>query len=71
LPSVLQKVAPYLPTYQLGQLAWAALGITPGGPYGPDSQPLWVHFAALSGYAAAFLVLSAWAYIRDENTNFS
>jgi ABC-2 type transport system permease protein len=71
LPTVLQKVAPYLPTYQLGQLAWAALDIKPGGPYGPDSQPLWVHFAALGGYAAVFLVLSAWAYIRDESTNFS
>jgi ABC-2 type transport system permease protein len=71
LPTLLQKVAPYLPTYQLGQLAWAALGIKPGGPYGPDSQPLWVHFAALGGYALVFLALSAWAYIRDENTNFS
>ena len=71
LPTVLQKVAPYLPTYQLGQLAWVALGIKPGGPYSPDSQPPWVHFAALGGYAAVFLVLAAWAYFRDENTNFS
>jgi hypothetical protein len=30
-----------------------------------------VHFAALGGYAAVFLVLSAWAFIRDENSNFS
>lgn len=71
LPTALQTVAPYLPTYQLGQLAWAAVGIKPGGPYGPDRQPLWVHFAALGGYAAIFLVLSAWAYIRDENANFA
>jgi ABC-2 type transport system permease protein len=71
LPTALQQAAPYLPTYQLGQLAWVALGIKPGGLYGPDSQPLWVHFAALGSYAAVFLVLSAWAYIRDENTNFS
>jgi ABC-2 type transport system permease protein len=71
LPKALQTVAPYLPTYQLGQLAWFVVGLKPGGPYAPDTQPLWVHLAALGGYAVVFLALAAWAYIRDENTNFA
>jgi ABC-2 type transport system permease protein len=67
LPEFLQKIAPYLPTYQLGQLAW----ITVGSSYNSDNQPLWVHLLILLAYAAVFAVLAGWAYIRDENKNFA
>lgn len=67
LPDLLRKIAPYLPTYHLGQVAW----ITVGSSYNRDSQPLWVHLLILLAYAAVFLVLAGWAYIRDENKNFA
>ncbi len=66
MPTAVQNVAPYLPTYQLGQLAW----ITIGSSYS-DNHPLWVHLLVLLGYAVVFAVLSVWAYVRDENKNFS
>jgi ABC-2 type transport system permease protein len=66
MPTAVQHVAPYLPTYQLGQLAWIPIG----SPY-RDNQPFWVHLLLLVGYAAVFGVLSIWAYMRDENKNFS
>jgi ABC-2 type transport system permease protein len=66
MPAAVQNVAPYLPTYQLGQLAW----ITVGSSY-QDSRPLWLHLFVLVGYAVVFAVLSVWAYTRDENKNFA
>jgi len=66
MPAAVQNIAPYLPTYQLGQLAW----IIVGSSY-RDNQSLWVHLLVLVGYAAIFAVLSVWAYMRDENKNFS
>jgi ABC-2 type transport system permease protein len=67
MPTAVQNVAPYLPTYNLGQLAW----ITVGSAYNKDNQPLWVHLLILLVYAAVFAVLAGWAYIRDENKNFA
>ncbi len=67
LPDVVRKIAPFLPSYHLGQLAW----ITVGSTYSRDDQPLWVHLLVLAAYAAVFAVLAGWAYIRDENKNFS
>jgi len=67
LPDLLQKIAPFLPTYQLGQLAW----ITVGSSYNSDDKPLWVHLLILLAYGAVFGVLAGWAYIRDENKNFA
>jgi ABC-2 type transport system permease protein len=66
MPAAIQDVAPYLPTYNLGQLGW----IVVGSSY-QDSQPFWVHLLVLVGYAAVFAVLSVWAYMRDENKNFA
>lgn len=66
MPTAVQSVAPYLPTYQLGQLAW----ITVGSSY-QDGSPFWVHLLVLVGYAVVFAVLSVWAYLRDENKNFA
>jgi ABC-2 type transport system permease protein len=66
LPVVMQKIAPLLPMYHLGQLAW----IVVGSAYSRDSQPLWVHLLILLAYAVVFLILAVWAYARDENKNF-
>lgn len=65
LPDFIQKTAPYLPSYHLGQLAWNIVG-SPSG----DGQ-LWTHLFILLAFAAGFAVLAAWAYIRDENKNFA
>ena len=65
LPAFLQQIAPYLPTYQLVQLAWTIVG-SPSS----DGQ-VWTHVLILLAYAAAFAVLAGWAYIRDENKNFA
>jgi ABC-2 type transport system permease protein len=66
MPAAIRSVAPYLPTYNLGQLGW----IVVGSSY-RDSHPFWVHLLVLFGYAAVFAVLSVWAYTRDENKNFA
>jgi ABC-2 type transport system permease protein len=67
LPDFIRTIAPYLPTYQLAQVAW----ITVGSSSSSDNQPLWVHLLILLAYAAVFGVLAGWAYIRDENKNFA
>lgn len=67
LPDLIQKIAPYLPTYHLGQIAW----IIVGSSYSRDNQPLWVHLLVLLAYAIVFGALAAWAYMRDENKNFA
>lgn len=67
MPDFLRKIAPYLPTDHLGQLAW----ITVGSSYNRDNQPLWVHLLILLVCAAVFALLAGWAYIRDENKNFA
>jgi ABC-2 type transport system permease protein len=64
-PALIRNIAPYVPTYHLGQLAW----ITVGSP-SKDNQPLVAHLAVLCGYAVIFAGLAAWAYFRDENKNF-
>jgi ABC-2 type transport system permease protein len=65
LPDLIQKIAPYLPSYHLGQLAWNTVGSPSGDGH------LWVHLLILVAYAAGFAVLAGWAYIRDENKNFA
>ena len=65
MPDFVQKIAPYLPTYHLGQIAWIVVGSSNG-----DGQ-LWTHLLFLLAYGAGFAVLAAWAYIRDENKNFA
>jgi ABC-2 type transport system permease protein len=65
LPDLFQKIAPYLPTYNLVQLAWTIVG-SPSS----DGQ-VWTHVLILLAYAAVFAVLAGWAYIRDENKNFA
>lgn len=65
LPDFIQKIAPYLPSYHLGQLAWNTVGSPSGDGH------LWLHLLILIAYAAGFAVLAAWAYMRDENKNFA
>lgn len=67
MPTFIRNVAPYLPTYHLGQIAWYAVGST----WSRDSSPLWFHLVILGAFAVAFALLAAWAYIRDENANFA
>ncbi|MDQ2905892.1 MAG: ABC transporter permease [Chloroflexota bacterium] len=67
LPDFIHKLAPYLPTYHLGQIAW----IVVGSSFNRDNQSLGWHLLVLLAYAAVFAVLAAWAYIRDENKNFA
>lgn len=65
LPDLIQKIAPYRPSYHLGQLAWNTVGSPSGDGH------LWVHLLILVAYAAGFAVLAGWAYMRDENKNFA
>ncbi len=65
LPEVILKIAPYLPNYHLTQLAWTIVGSTNG-----DGQS-WTHVLNLLAFAAGFSVLAGWAYLRDENKNFT
>ncbi len=65
LPKVIANIAPFLPTYHLGQLAWTITGKGLN-----DNLPLWQHFLWLTGYGVVFLLLAVWAYNRDESKNF-
>jgi ABC-2 type transport system permease protein len=64
LPDVIQKVAPYLPTYRYGQLAWSAVGLT-------TTDSVWVNTLWLAGYTLAFLIVAIWAYRLDDSRKFS
>ena len=63
LPEFVQGVAPYLPTYHYGQLAWGALGA--------GSEPLGVSLAWLAAYAVVFFALALRAYQREEQRKFT
>ena len=62
LPSFVQQVAPYLPTYHYGQLAWSAVGA--------PSEPMATSLAWLAAYTALFLALAVRAYRREEQQKF-
>lgn len=57
LPAVLQRAAPYLPTYRFGQVVWRAVA---GEPW-RAADWLW-----LAGCAAAFTGLALAGYRRDQ-----
>jgi ABC-2 type transport system permease protein len=63
LPKLVQDIAVYLPTYHAGELARMAVGI-------PSNQDLGVHVLWVLGYTVGFLALAAWAYQRDEGSNY-
>jgi ABC-2 type transport system permease protein len=62
MPEVVQRAAPYLPTYHYGQLAWGAVGA--------PSEPLAVSALWLAGYAALFLAIAARGYYAEEQRKF-
>ncbi|HEU0166825.1 MAG TPA: ABC transporter permease [Chloroflexota bacterium] len=62
MPRIVQNVAPYLPTYQLGQLGWAAIGATTPNV---GRQVLW-----LALWGAGFTFFALRAYGREETKEF-
>jgi ABC-2 type transport system permease protein len=62
LPSFAQQVAPYLPTYHYGQLAWSAIGAS--------SEPVATSLTWLAAYMVLFLALAVRAYRREEQQKF-
>lgn len=62
LPDFVRTVAPYLPAYRYGQLAWDAIGARADPPL---TDVLW-----LAGYTAVFVAIALRAYRRDETSKF-
>ncbi|MDQ2681223.1 MAG: ABC transporter permease [Candidatus Eremiobacteraeota bacterium] len=63
LPRFVQIIAPYLPTYHFGQLAWGSVGA---------AQESWLSAALwLVAYGALFLVIAIRAYGHDEKKEFA
>jgi len=63
LPAFIRDVAPYLPMYHLGHLAWNAVGV----PYNDlGTSVLW-----LAGYTVVLLLLTLWAVRREDDRRFS
>jgi ABC-2 type transport system permease protein len=63
LPSWVQQIAHYLPTYHFAQLAWGEIGVR--------TEAAWTAVAWLAGYAVVFLAIAAFAYRRDERSRFA
>jgi ABC-2 type transport system permease protein len=63
LPRVLQRIAPALPPYHLGQLALKAAGVLP-------AQGAWINAAALAGFGVLFSAIAVRAYRRDEGKTY-
>lgn len=63
LPGFVQRLAPYLPSYHYGQLAWSAVGA--------PSEPLLTSLAWLAGYTALFMALTIRAYRREQSLKFA
>ena len=62
LPGFVQRLAPYLPSYHYGQLAWSAVGA--------PSEPFLTSLAWLAGYTALFMPITIRAYRREESRKF-
>lgn len=62
LPSVVQKIAPYLPTYRYGQLGWSAIGA--------NTSPLRDSVLWLVGYTVIFAAVALRAYRREDTKQF-
>lgn len=61
LPSIAEKLGPFLPTRQWGDVLWPAVLGTPWRVQ---------HWLVLFGFAALFAALAAWGYRRDEGQRF-
>jgi ABC-2 type transport system permease protein len=62
LPSFVRSIAPYLPAYHFGQLAWGAMGA--------PVEPLLTTIAWLAGFTAVFAAIALRAYYREEAKSF-
>jgi len=62
LPDFIRTIAPYLPAYRYGQLAWGAVGAHADPP---ATDLLW-----LAGYTVVFVVIALRAYRIDESSKF-
>jgi ABC-2 type transport system permease protein len=62
LPDVVQNIAPYLPFYRLGQLAWNAVGVQTGS----IGDAVWL----LALYGIVFFGLAIFAYRIEEQRSF-
>jgi ABC-2 type transport system permease protein len=62
MPELVQRAAPFLPTYHYGQLAWGAVGA--------PSEPLAVSALWLAGYGVVFLAIAARGYYAEERRKF-
>ena len=63
LPGFVQRIAPYLPSYHYGQLAWSAVGA--------PSEPLLTSLVWLAGYTALFMAVTMRAYRREQSLKFA
>jgi len=64
LPHFIATIAPYLPTYRYGQLAWGAVGAS-----GTDRAL--VDLAWLGAYTVVFLLIAGRAYLLEESRRFA
>ena len=62
MPGLVQQIAPFLPTYHYGQLAWGAVGAR--------AESLLTSVLWLAGYAVVLFVIAARAYYADEQRKF-
>lgn len=62
LPAFVRRIAPYLPAYHYGQLAWSTVGAA--------SESLLTSLAWLAAYTVVFLAIAMRAYRREESRKF-
>ncbi len=62
LPTIVRSIAPFLPAYHLGQLAWGSMGA--------PVEPLLTTIVWLAGYTAVFMAIALRAYYREETKTF-
>lgn len=58
MPDIVQRIAPYLPTYHYGQLAWGRIGL--------EAEPPGTSIAWLAAYSVVLFAVAVWAYRRVE-----
>ena len=61
LPTIAERLAPFLPTRQWADVLWPAVL---GAPWRAE------HWLALFGFAVLFAALAAWGYQRDEGQRY-
>jgi ABC-2 type transport system permease protein len=62
LPAFVRSIAPYLPAYHFGQLAWGAMGA--------PVEPIATTILWLAGFTAMFAAVALRAYYREEAKSF-